>query len=44
MTSSIWNDNLAARYRESQYEFSEHALKDRMVVIVGGLALRWDRG
>jgi hypothetical protein len=44
MTSSIWNDNLATRYRLSQYEFSEHAFNDRTVVIAGSLALRWERG
>jgi len=47
MTSASWNDNLAARYHQFQYEIPEHPLKDHTVVVAGGtvgLTLRRDRG
>ncbi|HEX9761347.1 MAG TPA: SDR family oxidoreductase [Candidatus Acidoferrales bacterium] len=36
MTSSHWDDQLAARYREFRYEFAERTLAGKSVVVAGG--------
>lgn len=46
MTSAYWDDNLATRYRQFQYDFPERSPKDRAIVVAGGtggLTLRRDR-
>jgi NAD(P)-dependent dehydrogenase (short-subunit alcohol dehydrogenase family) len=36
MTSAYWNEELASRYRQFQYDFPQNALKDRTIVVAGG--------
>ena len=36
MTSSFWDEQLAARYREFQYDFREKTLAGRTIVVAGG--------
>ncbi len=36
MGSAYWDEKLAERYRAFHYEFADHALRDRVVVVAGG--------